>query len=215
MPFPVILSSPSGGGKTRIARELLARRNDVGYSVSCTTRLPRQGEVDGRDYYFLSHGEFMSRVGQGDFAEWAEVHGRLYGTLRREVERVLDSGRHVLMDIDVQGAEQFARSFPDSVPIFILPPSAEVLVTRLTQRRSEDATSLVRRLGSALAELKAVGRYHYVVTNDELERAVDSVSAIIDAESVRHDRVQDLQTQVARLIHELEQQIDRQRNLQP
>jgi guanylate kinase len=211
MPFPVILSSPSGGGKTRIARELLGRRNDVGYSVSCTTRLPRQGEVEGRDYYFLSHGEFMERVGQGDFAEWAEVHGRLYGTLRREVERVLDSGRHVLMDIDVQGADQFTRSFPDSVPIFILPPSADVLVTRLTQRRSEDASSLVRRLGSALAELKAVGRYHYVVTNDELERAVDSVSAIIDAESVRHDRVRDLQTQVSRLIRELEQQIDRHR----
>ena len=211
MPFPVILSSPSGGGKTRIARELLGRRNDVGYSVSCTTRLPRQGEVEGRDYYFLSHGEFMERVGQGDFAEWAEVHGRLYGTLRREVERVLDSGQHVLMDIDVQGADQFTRSFPDSVPIFILPPSADVLVTRLTQRRSEDASSLVRRLGSALAELKAVGRYHYVVTNDELERAVDSVSAIIDAESVRHDRVRDLQTQVSRLIRELEQQIDRHR----
>ena len=167
--------------------------------------------MEGRDYYFLSHGEFMERVGQGDFAEWAEVHGRLYGTLRREVERVLDSGQHVLMDIDVQGADQFTRSFPDSVPIFILPPSADVLVTRLTQRRSEDASSLVRRLGSALAELKAVGRYHYVVTNDELERAVDSVSAIIDAESVRHDRVRDLQTQVSRLIRELEQQIDRHR----
>ena len=206
-PFPVILSAPSGGGKTRIARELLARREDVGYSVSCTTRLPRQGEVDGQDYFFLSHGEFMSRVERGEFAEWADVHGRLYGTLRREVERVLAGGQHVLMDIDVQGAEQFTAAFPDSVPVFILPPSAEVLVARLTQRKSEDASSLARRLRSALAELKAVGRYHYVVVNDDLEEAIASVSSIIDAESVRHERLRDLEAQVARLVVEMEKQL--------
>jgi guanylate kinase len=207
MPFPVILSSPSGGGKTRIAHELLARRADLGYSVSCTTRLPRQGETDGRDYFFLSHGEFMERVERGEFAEWADVHGRLYGTLRREVERVIGEGRHVVMDIDVQGAELFTRAFPDSVPIFILPPSAQVLVSRLMQRKSEDPASLARRLRSALDELKAVGRYHYVVVNDDLERAVESVSSIIDAESVRHDRVRDLEAQVGGLIAGLEQQI--------
>ena len=206
-PFPVILSAPSGGGKTRIARELLARREDVGYSVSCTTRPPRQGEVDGQDYFFLSHGEFMSRVERGEFAEWADVHGRLYGTLRREVERVLAGGQHVLMDIDVQGAEQFTAAFPDSVPVFILPPSAEVLVARLTQRKSEDASSLARRLRSALAELKAVGRYHYVVVNDDLEEAIASVSSIIDAESVRHERLRDLEAQVARLVVEMEKQL--------
>ena len=208
-PFPVILSAPSGGGKTRIARELLARREDVGYSVSCTTRLPRQGEVDGQDYFFLSHGEFMSRVERGEFAEWADVHGRLYGTLRREVERVLAGGQHVLMDIDVQGAEQFTAAFPDSVPVFILPPSAEVLVARLTQRKSEDASSLARRLRSALAELKAVGRYHYVVVNDDLEEAIASVSSIIDAESVRHERLRDLEAQVGRLVVEMEKQLDK------
>ena len=208
-PFPVILSAPSGGGKTRIARELLSRRHDVGYSVSCTTRLPRQGEVEGRDYFFLSHGEFMSRVEDGEFAEWADVHGRLYGTLRREVERVLGEGRHVLMDIDVQGAEQFTAAFPESVPVFILPPSAAVLVARLTQRKSEDAGSLARRLRSALAELRAVGRYHYVVVNDDLERAVGSVSAIIDAESVRHARIRDLEAQVATLVVEMEKQLDK------
>jgi guanylate kinase len=208
-PFPVILSAPSGGGKTRIARELLARRKDVGYSVSCTTRLPRQGEVDGVDYFFLSHGEFMERVGRGEFAEWADVHGRLYGTLRREVERVLGAGRHVLMDIDVQGAEQFTAAFPASVPVFILPPSAAVLVARLTQRKSEDAGSLARRLRSALAELRAVGRYHYVVVNDDLDQAVERVSAIIDAESVRHERLRDLEQQVATLVAEMERQLDK------
>jgi guanylate kinase len=207
--FPVILSAPSGGGKTTIARRILERRGDVGYSVSCTTRLPRQGEVDGRDYYFLSHGEFVARADRGEFAEWAEVHGRLYGTLRREVERVLRSGRHVIMDIDVQGAEQFTLAFPETVPIFILPPSAEVLVTRLTERKSEDKASLVRRLYSARMELEAVGRYHYVVVNDDLEHAVASVSAIIDAETLRHDRVRELDQQVQRLISELQKQIDK------
>ena len=208
-PFPVILSAPSGGGKTTIARRILERRGDVGYSVSCTTRLPRQGEVDGRDYYFLSHGEFMARADRGEFAEWADVHGRLYGTLRREVERVLRSGRHVIMDIDVQGAAQFTVAFPETVPIFILPPSAEVLVTRLTERKSEDKASLVRRLQSARMELEAVGWYHYVVVNDDLDHAVASVSAIIDAETVRHNRVHELDAQVHRLISELQKQIDK------
>ncbi|HET7458570.1 MAG TPA: guanylate kinase [Gemmatimonadaceae bacterium] len=208
-PFPIILSAPSGGGKTTIARRLLKERHDVGYSVSCTTRLPRQGEVDGRDYYFLSHGEFVARAERGEFAEWADVHGRLYGTLRREVERVLESGRHVIMDIDVQGAQQFTAAFPTTVPIFILPPSAEVLVTRLTERKSEDKASLVRRLHSARMELEAVGRYHYVVVNDDLDRAVASVAAIIDAEAVRHDRVRELDQQVDRLISELQKQIDK------
>src|SRR5579871_775356 len=104
-PFPIILSAPSGGGKTTIRQELIALRSDLGYSVSATTRLPRAAEVDGRDYHFLSHGEFESRRERGEFAEWAEVHGRLYGTLRREVESVLEGGKHAIMDIDVQGAE--------------------------------------------------------------------------------------------------------------
>jgi guanylate kinase len=103
MPFPVILSSPSGGGKTTIAHRLLIERGDVGYSVSCTTRPPREGEVQGKDYHFLTETEFMRGQKNAEFAESAEVHGHLYGTLRAEVERVLSSGRHVIMDIDVQG----------------------------------------------------------------------------------------------------------------
>lgn len=208
-PFPVILSSPSGGGKTAITKALLAHRSDLGYSVSCTTRLPRAGEVDGKDYYFLGQGEFASRRERGEFAESAEVHGKTYGTLRREVERVLSGGKHVVMDIDVQGARQFVKAFPHSVLVFILPPSADVLMTRLTARKTEDRASLVRRMESALEELRAVGSYHYVVMNEKLERAVAQVSAVIDAESLRRERVAGLEDWVAQLTKELEREIGR------
>jgi guanylate kinase len=207
-PLPIILSSPSGGGKTTIAKRLLAQRPDVGYSVSCTTRQPREGEVEGRDYYFLSQGEFESRRDRGEFAEWAEVHGRLYGTLRREVKRVLDSGRHVLMDIDVQGAMQFHAAFPEAVLIFVLPPSADVLLARLKARRTESREALAVRLRSALAELRALGSYEYVVVNGDLELAVAQVAAVIDAEVLRRERVDGLEAQVAGLVQQLEREIE-------
>jgi guanylate kinase len=206
-PFPIILSSPSGGGKTTIARELLRRRKDLGYSVSCTTRAPRHGEVNGRDYYFLSRAEFERKRDRGDFAESAQVHGNMYGTLRSEVERVLESGKHVVMDIDVQGAQQFTRAFPMSVPIFILPPNADVLLERLRRRQTESKDQLVRRLQSALQELQAVDLYHYVVVNDDLEKAVANVSAVIDAEVVRRERVSGLRHQVSGLVQRLELEI--------
>ena len=205
--FPVILSSPSGGGKTTIRRELLARREDLGYSVSCTTRAPRPGEVEGRDYYFLSRAEFERKRDRGEFAESAQVHGNMYGTLRSEVERVLGHGKHVIMDIDVQGAQQFTRAFPMSVTIFVLPPSADVLLERLRQRQTESKDELVRRLQSALQELQAVDLYQYIVVNDDLEKAVYNVAAIIDAEVSSRERVAGLRHQVSELVQRLEFEI--------
>jgi guanylate kinase len=207
-PFPVILSAPSGGGKTTIARMLLERRADLGYSVSCTTRAPRPTEVPGRDYYFISRAEFLEKREEGAFAESAEVHGNLYGTLRAEVERVMAAGRHVVMDIDVQGAVQFMRAFPQTVTIFILPPSGEILLERLRSRKTESPAQLAARLQSALQELQQVGEYEYVVVNDELERAISSVESIVDAEVVSRERVKNLRQQVGQLIERLEQEIE-------
>ena len=209
IPFPIILSSPSGGGKTTIARMLLARRTDVGYSISCTTRPPRPGEHDGRDYHFLSREDFVARRAAGAFAESAEVHGNLYGTLKSEVERLFADGQHAVMDIDVQGARQFIAAFPESVLVFLLPPSAETLLTRLTGRNSESREAVLHRLTGARDELAAVGAYQYVVVNDDLERAYTQVSAIVDAETVRHRRLPLLSERVRQLVDELDRAITR------
>ena len=207
-PFPVILSAPSGAGKTTIAREILARRSDAGYSVSCTTRTPRPGEVHGKDYYFLTRAEFLRQREDGAFAESAVVHGNLYGTLRTEIQRVLANGLHVMMDIDVQGAHQLIRVFPQAVTVFVLPPTGEVLLERLKGRNTESSAQLVARLQSALQELQAVDEYEYVVVNDDLELAVNRVNAIIDAEVLSRDRVAGLRSQVTLLIDRLEREIE-------
>jgi guanylate kinase len=210
--FPIILSAPSGGGKTTIAKALLSRREDLGYSVSCTTRSPREGEIPGKDYYFLTRSEFLAKREQGDFAESAEVHGNLYGTLRSEVLRVLGTGQHVLMDIDVQGASQFTKVFPQSVTIFILPPAADVLLERLRMRQTESSQQLADRLQSALQELQSVDEYEYVVVNDNLEQAIQRICSIVDAEVSSRERVVGLRTQVALLIEQLEREIETRNN---
>jgi guanylate kinase len=210
--FPIILSAPSGGGKTTIARALLAGRHDIGYSVSCTTRPPRPGEVQGKDYYFVSRTEFLTKREQGEFAESAEVHGNLYGTLRSEVLRVLGTGKHVLMDIDVQGSSQFTKVFPQAVTIFILPPSGEVLMERLKRRKTESAQQLAARLLSALQELQSVDEYEYVVVNDDLDGAVRRIGSIIDSQVSSRERVVGLRTQVALLIDQLEREIESRTN---
>jgi len=191
-PFLLVLSSPSGGGKTSIARALLQARTDVGYSVSATTRAPRQGERDGQDYHFLSEAEFERRVGAGAFLEHATYGGHRYGTLRAEVERVMNAGCHAVLDIEVEGARQVMDRMPDAVRVFVLPPSAKVLVERLRGRATETVDARRIRLARASEELLAVTEYDYVVINEHLRDAVNAVGAILDAESSRVARRRDL-----------------------
>lgn len=202
-PFLLVLSSPSGGGKSTIAQHLLAAREDVTYSVSGTTRPRRETETDGKDYHFLTGDEFDRRVAAGEFLEWAEYGGHRYGTLRREVERGLASGRHVVLDIEVQGAEQLRRSYPNGVHVFVLPPSAAVLVDRLRRRGTEDEADLRRRLEIAGRELELAREYDYVVVNDDLVEAVAQVAAILDVESRRVSRLPNLNDVVTKIRREL------------
>jgi guanylate kinase len=207
--FPLILSSPSGGGKTTIAKELLRRRSDMGYSVSCTTRPARPGESDGQDYYFISPEQFEAARTHGEFAESAEVHGNMYGTLRREVDRVLQSHRHVVMDIDVQGARQFVQAYPEAVTVFLIPPDARVLLDRLRGRGTESTDSLARRLRSAVEELRAVDLYGYLVVNEDLEEAVRAVSAIVDSESRRLSRLDEVHSTIGARVTDLESELEK------
>ena len=202
-PFPLVLSSPSGGGKTTIARALLAARDDVGYSVSATTRAPRPGEEDGKDYFFLSRGEFERRVKAGEFVEWAEYGGDRYGTLRKQVEAVLAAGRHVVLDIEVQGARNMRQAYPESVLVFVVPPSAEELMRRIGGPRGDRGPNLRRRLSRAVEELAEASLYDYVIINADRTEAVADVAAILDAEGQRPDRNPDLKDDMAALARDI------------
>jgi guanylate kinase len=191
-PFLLVLSSPSGGGKTTIARSLLDGRDDLGYSVSATTRSLRPGEEDGKAYHFLTRDEFQRRVAAGAFVEWAEYGSNLYGTLWSEVEAQFNRGRIAVLDIDVQGARQIRAAMPESVLVFVLPPTAAVLAERLQARNTEPAERIRQRLNVAALEVGAAPSYDYVVENDNLVAAVSHVAAIIEAElhrASRHDEL--------------------------
>jgi guanylate kinase len=187
-PFLLVLSAPSGGGKTTIAKMLLQGRDDLGYSVSATTRPMRPGERDGGDYHFLSRDEFIRRRDAGEFLEWATYGGELYGTLKSEIERIFAQDRHAVLDVEIEGARQIRRNFRNSLLLFVLPPSAEALVQRLIGRNTEDPALVRDRILRASDELSAVAEYDYAILNEDLVVAVAQVAAILEAESWRVDR---------------------------
>ncbi len=186
--FLLVLSSPSGGGKSTIARRLVQGRDDVAFSVSATTRPMRPGETDGKDYHFLSDQEFDRRLESGGFLEWATYDGCRYGTLVSEVQRIFEEGSNVLLDIEIEGARQVRQQFPDAVTVFLLPPSGAALAARLRGRDTESEEQVARRLARAQEELRAASEYDYVVVNDDLVVAVEQVAAIVEAESLRVPR---------------------------
>jgi guanylate kinase len=176
---PVVLSAPSGSGKTSIARALVAREDDFAFSVSATTRPLRGKEVHGVDYWFLSREEFLEMVRRGEFVEWAEVHGELYGTPLSSLAEASEGGRHVILDIDVQGARQIREAVPEALLLFILPPSVPALLSRLEGRGTEGDVAIRRRLATALEELEAADAFDHFIVNDDLERAIGEVRDLV------------------------------------
>ena len=210
-PFLLVLSAPSGGGKTSIARMLLKSRTDLDYSVSVTTRPKRRGERSGVDYYFLSRPEFEQRRRTGALLEWALYGGQYYGTLKSEIDRILGSGRTAVLDVEIEGARQIRRTYQESVHVFVLPPSADVLVQRLSGRQTEDPAILKARLARAAEELEAVIEYDYAIVNRDLPGAVAEVSAILDrqGESRRVTNQPDLPGRVEELRRDVVKAADR------
>lgn len=206
-PCLLVLAAPSGTGKTSIARALVEGPGRFVFSVSATTRPPRGTETDGVDYHFVTEGAFRRMASEGDLVEWAEVHGHLYGTPRVAIEEPTARGDHVVLDIDVQGARQVRERVPDAVLVFVCPPSAEALVTRLTRRGTEDRNEVVRRLRNAREELESARDFDYVVVNATLEDAVRTMRAIVASESHRPARARDLAADVRRLQRDIDEVI--------
>ncbi len=174
-----ILSAPSGAGKTTLCRALLERFPDIVYSISYTTRPPRGNEINGKDYFFIEKNVFEDKIKQGDWAEWAEVHGNYYGTSRQFLVASMEKGVDILLDIDVQGTRRILEHFPDSVTIFIMPPSMDILRIRLESRATDSQEVIQRRLRDARKEIEQRHIYRHIIINDKLEDAVNSLIRIV------------------------------------
>lgn len=186
----IVISGPSGTGKGTVCKELL-KREPFWISVSATTRQPRVGEIDGKSYYFLTKEEFKKKIELKEFLEYAEVYGNFYGTPKDKVMEVLNQGKDVILEIDIQGALKVKENYPEGVFIFILPPSMEELKKRITNRGTETEESLMTRFKSAYKEINYVSKYNYAVVNDEVVNAVDKIKSIINAEKCRVDRMKE------------------------
>jgi guanylate kinase len=184
----IVVSAPSGAGKSSLAERALKRIEGLKFSVSYTTREPRGAEKDGVDYHFVTEDQFRAMSGRGEFLESAEVHGYLYATHRASVEELLTQGLDVILDIDVQGADQVKRRVPEAITVFILPPSREILEARLRSRNLNEPADLERRLRNAAVEVTLYSNFDYVIVNDDLDRALASLEAIITAERCRLSR---------------------------
>lgn len=176
----IVISAPSGSGKTTIAKEIMKRFPALGFSVSATTRRRRPEEIDGRDYFFLTGDEFRKRLDAGEFVEWEELYGDLYGTLKVEVDRAIEKGNGLLFDVDVKGGLSIKKHYPDAFLIFIRPPSIDTLKDRLLKRRTESADALGKRLARVEMELDLGKKFDRQVVNDELERAIGEVQELIE-----------------------------------
>ena len=181
----LIISGPSGTGKGTLVKKLMDSDPSISFSCSVTTRKPREGEIEGIHYYFVSEEEFAQRVANEEFLEHATVHGHHYGTLRKPVEELMEQGKNVLLDIDPQGACSVMERATDYVSVFVLPPSFDDLRTRLHTRNTDDPVEIERRVRNAHEEVKKIDRYQYVVVNDDLELAFTHLKSIVDAEKLR------------------------------
>ena len=184
----IIISSPSGGGKGTLIKEVLKIVPYIGYSVSFATREMRVGEENGRDYFFVSREEFENLIELGEFLEFAEVHGNFYGTSINQVKGKIDSGQDVILEIDVQGAESVRKLLPEAVNIFILPPSFEVLRNRLKARATEKLKDLDLRLRNSFTEIRRVSEFEYAIVNDDVSEATADLQTIILAERLKRIR---------------------------
>jgi len=184
----IVVSSPSGGGKGTLIDRVLQTVPGVSYSVSYTTRAPRGAEQDGREYFFVSAATFEGLIRQGEFLEWADVYGHLYGTSKAQVERERAAGKDIILEIDVQGAASIRRLIDDAVSVFILPPSFELLRDRLAARGTDSPADLERRLRGAPAEVEQYKCFQYVILNDDINRASAQLASVIYAERARRER---------------------------
>lgn len=210
----LILSAPSGAGKTTLYNGLRKLYPEIQLSVSCTTRARRRGEIAGRDYRFLSTRQFDALKNRGEFAEWAQVHDHYYGTPRQPLDRAVKAGRDILLDIDVQGAKKIKAAYPAAVAVFVLPPSMAELKRRLAARGTDDRQVIQRRLANAQGEMQQIIHYDYFVVNRDVEQAVRALGAIVEGERskvsrVTEWRIEPLRSQRDRNSHEQRDQISR------
>lgn len=184
-----IVSGPSGAGKTTLYKKVASALPNLKHSVSFTTRLPRLGEVNNKDYTFISRDEFRAMIDKGEFVEWAEIHGELYGTAKKRLEEILDSGMDAILDIDIQGAMQLKEKYKGGIYIFVLPPSMEVLKERLGKRMANSKEEIEKRLEGAVEEIKKYREYDYVIVNNIFEDAFKKIEAIIISHRVSTERI--------------------------